>query len=62
MQVPADNTRNAALNDLTAQVQNEKTRSYITTRLMPQMEWYSHEENAKSDIFAGRWRRSVPVR
>ena len=43
MQVPTDNTRNAALNDLTAQVQNEKTRSYITTRLMPQMEWYSHE-------------------
>lgn len=38
-----DNTRNAALNDLVTQVQNEKTRSYIATRLIPQMEWYSRE-------------------
>ena len=42
-QAPADNTRNAALNDLIAQVQNEKIRGYIVTRLMPQMEWYSRE-------------------
>lgn len=40
---PADNMRNAALNDLTAQVQNGKTRGYIAARLMPQMEWYSRE-------------------
>lgn len=42
-QAPADNTINAALNDLIAQVQNEKIRGYIVTGLMPQMEWYSRE-------------------
>lgn len=33
--------RNAVLGDLIAQVQSEKIKSYISNRLMPQMEWYS---------------------
>lgn len=37
------NTRNAAMDVMVAQVQNETTRGYIANRLMPQMEWYSRK-------------------
>lgn len=35
------NSRNAALIGLVAQIQSENTKSYITGRILPQMEWYS---------------------
>lgn len=43
IQGAANNTRNAALDVLITQIQDEKTQSYITNRLMPQMEWYSRK-------------------
>lgn len=43
IQESASNTRNAALNVLVSQIQNEKTKNYITNRLMPQMDWYSRK-------------------
>lgn len=39
----ANNARNAALDILVAQVQNENTKNYISNRLMPQMAWYSRK-------------------
>lgn len=38
-----NNERNAALDVSIVQVQNERTKSYIANRLMPQMEWYSRK-------------------
>lgn len=35
------NSRNAALIGLAAQIQSENTKSYLTGRILPQMEWYS---------------------
>jgi len=35
------NSRDALLTDMAAQVQNEKIRSYINGRIIPQMKWYS---------------------
>lgn len=37
------NERNAALDVSIVQVQNERTKSYIANRLVPQMEWYSRK-------------------
>jgi len=35
------NSRDTLLADMAAQVQNEKLRSYINGRIIPQMKWYS---------------------
>lgn len=53
-QESANSTRSADLNELVAQVQNEKTRHYIACRLMTQMEWYSRKSRECKKQFY-RW-------
>jgi len=51
-------SRDAALSNLIEQVQNEKTKDYITNRIVPQMEWYSSKSRSyKKKYF--RWMTAV---
>ena len=43
IQGTSNNKRNEALDVLITQIQNERTKNYISNRLIPQMEWYSRK-------------------
>lgn len=51
-------SRDAALSNLIEQVQNEKTKDYITNRIVPQMEWYSNKSRSYKKKYY-RWMTAV---
>lgn len=51
-------SRDAVLSNLIEQVQYEKTKDYITNRIVPQMEWYSSKSRSYKKKYY-RWMTAV---